>query len=223
MAAGSGDDTQLWMVPYADLMSMLVILFMSMFGYAYSTKSAEVERTLAAMELSLNDKQEAKAEARVKERLKEAELALGLQDQIGRLGLSDMGLNVTSKRIRLTLPAPVLFAEGSEKLGAGAVPLLDAIAAFLASMRHPIVVEGHTDNIPIAGGRYRTNWELSAARAYSVVDHFVAKGVPASRFSLRGFAEHRPVAPNDTVEGRGLNRRIEITLLRREEREEPAP
>lgn len=218
MAAGTGDDTQLWMVPYADLMSMLVILFMAMFAYAYSTKSAEVERTLASMQLSVAAKQE----ARIKERLKEAELAITLQDQVGKLGLSDMGLNVTSRRIRLTLPAPVLFAEGSERLGANALPVLDAIALFLSSTRHPIVVEGHTDNVPIAGGRYRTNWELSAARAYSVVDHFVAKGVPASRFSLRGFAEHRPVAPNDTAEGRGLNRRIEITLLRREEREEAA-
>lgn len=221
MAAGTGDDTQLWMVPYADLMSMLVILFMAMFGYAYSTKSAEVERTLARMQLSLAEPD--KAPARVKERLQEAELALTLQDQLGKLGLSDMGLNVTSKRIRLTLPAPALFAEGSERLDPNILPALDAVAAFLASTRHPVVVEGHTDNVPIAGGRYRTNWELSAARAYSVVERLIARGLPPSRFSLRGFAEHRPVAPNDTVEGRALNRRIEITLLRREDAEVAAP
>lgn len=221
MAAGSGDDTQLWMVPYADLMSMLVILFMAMFGYAYSTKSAEVERTLTNMQLSLTTPD--KAPARVKERLQEAELALTLQDQMGQLGLSDMGLNVTSKRIRLTLPAPALFAEGSERLDPKILPALDAVAAFLASTRHPIVVEGHTDNVPIAGGRYRTNWELSAARAYSVVEKLTAQGLPPSRFSLRGFAEHRPVAPNETAEGRALNRRIEITLLRREDEEVAAP
>ncbi|MBI4349694.1 MAG: flagellar motor protein MotB [Elusimicrobia bacterium] len=212
------DDTQLWMVPYADLMSMLVILFMALFAYSYSTKSAELDRALSTLQLAVGSKEDVK----VRERLKEAELALEMQDQVGKMGLSDMGLHVTAKRIRLTLPAPVLFAEGSEKLGEPARPALEAVARFLSHSPQPVLVEGHTDNVPIAGGRYRSNWELSAARAYSVVDYLIARGVPASRFSIRGYAEHRPAAPNDTPEGRRTNRRIEISLLRREEAEVPA-
>ncbi|MBI5202169.1 MAG: flagellar motor protein MotB [Elusimicrobia bacterium] len=209
------DDTQLWMVPYADLMSMLVILFMSLFGYAYQNGSPQMERTLSKLQLEMGSKEQVK----VRERLKEAELAIDLKEQMGKLGLSDIGLQVTSKRVRLTLPAPVLFSEGSEKLGGQAMPVLEAVAKYLSQSREPVLIEGHTDNVPIAGGRYRSNWELSAARAYSVVDRFIALGVPASRFSLRGYAEHRPVADNSTPDGRRANRRIEISLLRREEAE----
>jgi chemotaxis protein MotB len=147
----ASDDTQLWMVPYADLMSILVLLFMALFGSSYSVKGPELERAISSMQLALDTSEEAK----VRERLKEAELALTLKDQMGKLGLSDMGLQLTTKRIRLTLPAPVLFAEGSERLGAKAIPILDAVSVFLAQSEQPILIEGHTDDVRIAGGRYR--------------------------------------------------------------------
>ncbi|MBI4422797.1 MAG: OmpA family protein [Elusimicrobia bacterium] len=211
----SADETQLWMVPYADLMSMLVILFMALFGYAYATKTPEMERTLASMELSLDTKNQSQARAR----LQEAELALELRNELATLGLQDIGLLVSAKRVKLTFPAPVLFDEGSAALAPQAAPLLDSVARLLAAAPNPILVEGHTDNVPIAGGRYRTNWELSAARAFSVVEHLIRRGVDSRRFSARGYAEHRPAADNATAEGRRANRRIEISLLRRGEAE----
>jgi chemotaxis protein MotB len=77
-----------------------------------------------------------------------------------------------------------------------------------------VLVGGHTDTVPIVGGRLRTNWELSAARAFSVIEFFAGQGLAPERFLARGYGEYRPVAPNDTEQGRRRNRRIEIRLVR---------
>jgi len=73
-------------------------------------------------------------------------------------------------------------------------------------------VEGHTDNLPIHTERFHSNWELSAARAISVIKYLHQNGIPQERLSALGYGEYRPVAPNDTPEHRSLNRRIEILI-----------
>jgi chemotaxis protein MotB len=80
--------------------------------------------------------------------------------------------------------------------------------------KHPVVVEGHTDSLPISGSHYPSNWELSGARAGAVVRDFVSNGVLARRVSLAGFANQEPIATNSTPEGREKNRRVEIVLTR---------
>lgn len=211
MAGSSEDLTQLWMVPYADLMSMMVLLFMALFGYSYSMKTPEYQRALAGIE---KDMSSGAGRSAAQDRFDEAEMAVRLKEELGRLGLRDFGVEVTSTRVRLTLPSPVLFAEGSASLAPEAGAVLEPLARLLAAEPNPVLVEGHTDSVPIAGGRYRSNWELSAARAFSVIEFLLARGMDASRFHARGYGEHRPAAGNDTPEGRARNRRIEISLVR---------
>lgn len=105
------------------------------------------------------------------------------------------------------------FATGDRELTAGIMPALDSIAAVLARTPGRIRVEGHTDNIPISTGIFRSNWDLSAARAASVVHHLLKAGaIEAGRISAEGFADSRPLSPNDTPEGRAMNRRVEISI-----------
>ncbi len=206
------DLSQLWMVPYADLMSTLVILFMSLFALSYSERSAEYQRALADIEAGMAPKEKS---ARARQRLEEAHLAVQLQEDLRGLALAEFGLKVTARQVRLSLPSPVLFAEGSASLSPAAARLLEPLSRLLSKVDNPILVEGHTDNVPIASGHYRTNWELSAARAFSVIDYFIAqRGLRPERFHARGFGEHRPVASNDDAIGRRRNRRIEISLIR---------
>ena len=80
--------------------------------------------------------------------------------------------------------------------------------------RHPIVVEGHTDYVPIASAQYPSNWELSTARATTVVRNLIGRGVNRNRLSASGYADLHPVASNATASGRQLNRRVEILLQR---------
>jgi chemotaxis protein MotB len=109
----------------------------------------------------------------------------------------------------------LLFTSGSAALESHGQPLLTEIAALLnIDHVHPIAVEGNTDNVPITGGAFPSNWELSTARASSVVRFLIAKGVDSQRLSAVGYAEQHPIATNSTASGRALNRRVEIVLQR---------
>jgi len=214
------DLSALWMVPYADLMTTLVILFLALFAYSYANKPPEFEVAVAKMQQEVASR----TSARITEnRAREAELALKLKEEMDRLALKDFGINISAHYVRIVLPSPVLFSEGSAILGSEAGRILRPLAELFAQVENPILVEGHTDNLPIVRGIHRNNWELSAARAFSIIDFFVRRGMNPARFQARGLSEYRPAASNETPEGRGRNRRIEISLAREIQEEEPRP
>ena len=96
---------------------------------------------------------------------------------------------------------------------AGFIPVLDKLQELLSTTSGRIVVAGHTDNLPINTVAYPSNWILSAARAASVVDYLTKSNIADSdRIEIRAYADTQPVAPNDSVENRAKNRRIEINL-----------
>ncbi len=115
--------------------------------------------------------------------------------------------------VSVEINASVLFSTGQAGLQPQAMPVLDTVEKALASIDEPIQVEGHTDNAPIATPQFPSNWELSAARAGSVVRHFVDLGMTPSRLSAAGYGEFRPIADNDTPEGRSRNRRVTLVIM----------
>jgi chemotaxis protein MotB len=109
----------------------------------------------------------------------------------------------------------VLFDSGLADLKGAGLPLLGEVGTLLGVDRmHPIVVEGHTDDVPIATSKFASNWELSTARASAVVRWLIGRNVPARRFSAAGYADLRPLSSNGTAAGRARNRRVEIVLQR---------
>jgi chemotaxis protein MotB len=109
----------------------------------------------------------------------------------------------------------LLFASGKAALEGRADALLAEIAQLLnVDETHPISVEGNTDNVPIHSSEFPSNWELSTARASTVVRFLIVHGVSASRLTASGNAEQRPVDSNATAEGRARNRRVEIVMRR---------
>jgi chemotaxis protein MotB len=109
----------------------------------------------------------------------------------------------------------LLFASGQASLEGRATGLLEEIAALLnVDQIHPISVEGNTDNVPIHSSQFPSNWELSTARASTVVRFLIGHGVGANRLTASGNAEQRPVDTNTTAAGRARNRRVEIVLRR---------
>ena len=117
--------------------------------------------------------------------------------------------------IRLNLAQNILFPSGSAELNEPGRELLERVSSELGGTTHLVEVSGHTDNVPIRGAlarTYPTNWELAAARAASVVRLFEVQGLEGERLVAVSFGERRPVASNDSVEGRELNRRIEVRL-----------
>jgi chemotaxis protein MotB len=127
----------------------------------------------------------------------------------GRLSVS-----IARGRMVINLPQDILFASGSADLGADGRRTLAEVAGVLAEFDdRRFQVEGHTDDRPISTAQFPSNWELSAARALSVVKLLVAQGVTPENLSGAGYGEYHPVAVNETADGRRLNRRIEIVML----------
>ena len=109
----------------------------------------------------------------------------------------------------------VLFDSGLASLKPQGLPLLGEVGTLLGVDRvHPVVVEGHTDDVPIATSRFASNWELSTARASQVVRYLIGRNVPDQRFAASGYADLHPIASNGTSTGRARNRRVEVVLQR---------
>ena len=109
----------------------------------------------------------------------------------------------------------LLFDSGQATLKPAALPLLSEMADLLnVDKTHPILVEGNTDNVPIASAEFPSNWELSTTRATKVVRFLIAHGVSAPRLAAAGYAALHPVASNKTAAGRARNRRVDIVLQR---------
>ena len=123
---------------------------------------------------------------------------------------------MAGKGLVITFVADILFDSGKAKIKIEAMPTLDKVARVLSEnlVDFKIGIEGHTDNQPIKYSGWTSNWELSTARALSVL-HYLSdeKGIAGSRVSAIGYGEHHPVASNDTKEGMQLNRRVEIVVL----------
>ncbi|MGE5894340.1 MAG: OmpA family protein [bacterium] len=120
-------------------------------------------------------------------------------------------------KLSLSMVEKILFDSGSSVIKKHGKEVLDRVAGILKKVSdRQIRIEGHTDNVPIGERikeKFPTNWELSTARATNVVKYLIEKGVDPNLLSPAGYGQYRPVAPNDTEEGRAKNRRIEIVLI----------
>ena len=115
--------------------------------------------------------------------------------------------------IVLRLPEDIVFASGDDSVKEGAVRTLRALAATLRVRQLNVRVEGHTDNRPIHTTRFRSNWDLSTARATTVLDHLITiGGMSPLRLSAAGYGEYHPVARNDIDTNRQLNRRVDLVV-----------
>ena len=115
--------------------------------------------------------------------------------------------------LEIEINTDILFPSGSGGFASQAEPVLDKLAEVLKPFPNPIRVEGHTDDRPIRTAAFPSNWELSAARAASVVHQFTKQGIDPLRLEIVGFGEFHPRQANDSSEGRNANRRVAILVL----------
>lgn len=133
------------------------------------------------------------------------------------LPIGDLGQNIEvtvgEGVVRFRISSEILFASGDSALTPAGQTVMDRLLpAFNQAQDHNIVVEGHTDNVPINTARFPSNWELAAGRAGSVVRHLESRGLNPTRLRATGMADTRPLVSNATPEGRRANRRVEITM-----------
>lgn len=213
------DNVDRWLLTYADMITLLVALFIML--YSMSAVNQEKFRSLAR---SMRQEFQALPEnnggsivgsgqlvdpvEQQTEKLRQYLQAQGLQTQV-RVRHEQRGLVISM------LSDGTLFDLGSAELKPSAMQVLDRVAQVIRVLPNPVLVEGHTDNLPIRTAQYPSNWELSAARAARVLRYLVQKGgIPVDRLIACGYADTRPLVPNDSPANRAQNRRVDIAILK---------
>lgn len=219
-----------WVISYADLVTLLFGFFLLLYATAdaNAVKFAELSRGLAeAFHVPIKDADSAGSIfeggtgivpgrnspsiieddlAFIRSAVSRESLAAGVQGQIQ--------VSREDNHIVLRLSDQLIFPSASADIRLQALPVLDVVARSIGALPNEVRIEGHTDNVPVGTDRYPTNWELSSARATSVLRYLVEQaGVDAGRVFAAGFGAERPIATNLTPEGRALNRRADIVLL----------
>jgi chemotaxis protein MotB len=191
-----------WQTIYCSLMLLLVVFFVMLIAYS----SIDQDRFM-------QKKYVQKAIHNVSTQVPDMNQAMRSLQQLaaGTEMKSDFTIMKTETGFKAVVPNPVLFDSGDASLNKSLYPVLDGIIAIAKKNDLHVQIEGHTDNIPVETAKYPSNWELSTLRAVNILRYFQnSGGIPPDRLSAVGFAEHRPVANNDTPKGRQKNRRIEI-------------
>ncbi len=205
----------LWAVTYGDLMSYLMIFFLVLFSFSIvrtdKAKSRKYEESLGNIQKAFGGKADTQRLERAKAKENEEATAEKLRESVQS---SLVQVESSEKKLKLVLTEGVLFDSGKADLKGRAREVLKPIMDELRKLPNDVIVEGHTDNVPIKSGRYSTNWELSMARAYSVISYMESLGMDKRKLAGIGYGENRPVAGNESHEGRARNRRIEISLMK---------
>ena len=211
------EENPLYLVVLSDIMTNLMLFFLILYVFSIQPESQAAASFMSGFDSEAAQKEKEKKAEEVVKKFTEQDVAQKLAEELQKSGMKDLAeVQLTDKQIKINIAAPVLFASGKAELGRTSSEILGPVAAVLRKLPNDIIVEGHTDNVPIKSGDYATNWELSAARANAVVDLLAARyGVPQERMIAAAYGEHRPVAPNDTPQGRAQNRRIEIIVSRK--------
>ncbi|WP_273204694.1 flagellar motor protein MotB [Marinobacter subterrani] len=133
-----------------------------------------------------------------------------LESEVASKALS---VNYDKHKVVIRFSEAATFRSGEAAIKADMIPIIDRVVKVLSSCTGDVLVSGYTDDRPISSDRYRSNWDLSAARAVSVVHELVMnRKIPAERVVAAGRAETNPLVPNDSPENRALNRRVEIAI-----------
>lgn len=235
----SHENQERWLLTYADLITLLLIFFIVMYTMAKldvakyeiikeslsgALKSGNKEITVGnegiSKQFSPNNKTEDNPLS-IQEQAIMEDLEQKLLDLVEKYNLQNF-ITVTQEErgldieIRNELLNVVLFDSGSAELNHSALDIMTKIGDLLLELpNNHIRVEGHTDNVPISNKDFNSNWELSTGRSTNVVTLLIGRcGLNPTRLSAVGYGEYKPVASNDTLEGKAKNRRVNIVIIK---------
>jgi chemotaxis protein MotB len=237
-----------WAIPYGDLVTLLLALFVVLYSMSsvnegkYRVLSDSLNEAFggaprSATPIQIGDNTPRSPAPAVKERtprpVAPVKVALPggerdirrMADEVQRamadlIDRQQVTVRANGLTLEIEIRADILFPSGVAEVSLAARPVLARVSSILKGFPNEVRVEGHTDNLPIATRAFPSNWQLSSARAASVVALFMAEGLAPQRMSVAGFGEYQPKAGNDTADGRNQNRRVLIVVLGTPE---PAP
>jgi chemotaxis protein MotB len=228
-------NTERWLISYADFITLLFAFFVTM--YAISTiDQRKLQKAVAAFQVAFADSRQTAADLASQPSAAAtaaaaaagdgllAEIETRLMARLHQIGESRVEVTRDQRGLVVSVREARNFPIGSAELNPEAVRLFHEIGTSLAGIPNHVRVEGHTDDVPIHTVRYASNWELSTARATTVVAYFVqGVGLEPDRLSAAGYAEFHPRAENDSAEHRAENRRVDIVVLNPQTRDREEP
>ena len=191
-------------------MSFLAGLFILLFTIVNSQKNSP--QYFAEMSVKFGGKKVEQNQKATAEDLFVSEVRNYIQDeQMSQYAL----VLVDEQKIRLIFNDPILFESGTDILTKNSKSVLNGLTHIIQKVKNPVIVEGHTDDVPVnSDSKFRSNWDLAYFRASAVANYLMSKGVKSSRMSITSFADQRPLARKKTYLARKKNRRIEINVIR---------
>jgi chemotaxis protein MotB len=195
-----------WLISYADLLSVMFAMVVLLFG-----------RMLTATAVSPNTVDAVNGAAIVAMQTKSPHAAAEREDRLAALVEERFSGRIETRRrdrgIALAIPAVALFTSARADIEPAAIPLLTELTTTLREVGDArIAVEGHTDDQPVLGGAFDSNWSLAAARANAVTQFLLEQGFAPGRLQSVSYADTRPIADNSTADGRAANRRVELQI-----------
>jgi chemotaxis protein MotB len=227
--------SEAWLVPYADILTLLLALFIVLFANSQTDqqKMQEMAQAFSAAFQSggpsIFDKsgpasthaadvpvEEDQNMAYIKENNQLSETKEEIDKLIQEQGLgAELDTVLSEDGLSIRIKDTALFPSGSAELLERSQQIAAPIAMILSRVPQKVVVSGHTDNVPISNAQYRSNWDLSSQRSLNFMKFLMEQApLKPERFMTVGYAEYRPVAANDSDENRAKNRRVEILLMR---------
>ena len=230
------DNHERWMVSYADFITLLFAFFVVMYALSsvnegkyrvlsdsmvtafrnvnINTSSQIPLMTIPPIQIQKSTAVRAQEAARQKQRDKMRNVAKDIMEVMAPLiEQGKVRVIETSRGVSIEINDSILFSPGQALLQPPLVKAMQGIAEVLAPTDFPVIIEGHTDNVPIRNAQFPSNWELSAVRATTVLRLFADAGVAAERLTAIGYADTRPVEPNLLADGRARNRRVDIVVM----------
>lgn len=207
------DEAENFYVSWSDLVTLLLVFFV----YLFSISEIDITKFLEAKE-SLNSSIDIKTdmdklELIMLEKQKLKQMMVSIQEYIEKEKLENVfNVSYMDDKLEINMGNQLLFELGSADLRQQAQSVLSRVALLFNQTQSQIIVEGHTDDLPIHTDQFPSNWELSSARASAVVRFLAEQQVDEGRFMVLGYNRYAPLVPNDSTENRAKNRRVKITL-----------
>lgn len=227
-----------WLLPYSDMLTLLLALFIVMFAMGQTDKAKfetmseqfniifaggtgvmhEDGNSVVPMnESGKSDTEFSSNNTATSEQDKMTEVKKMLEEEISKEGYSDkVKVDLNNDGLEIAIQDVVLFNSGDADVLKDVSPLISKISGMLHGLDNQIKIVGHTDNVPINNGKFRSNWDLSAMRAINVMNFMVSTdGLNQNKVSVQAYGEQMPKFENTTEEGRAKNRRVEIIVVRK--------
>ncbi|HTW63218.1 MAG TPA: flagellar motor protein MotB [Bryobacteraceae bacterium] len=234
----SAPNHERWLVSYADFITLLFAFFVVMFATAQTDSAREKAVSESVKNALQNDSfknavamllgsdkpkgrdvppiqtMDALKKAAAHNNPTLAELMPILEKELQReIQSRRLSVHMTSRGLTISFTQAALFPSGEDEIAPDFYPTIQTIADAMNQVRNPARAEGHTDSVPIHNSKFRSNWELSAARSIALAQLLIQDGVARDRLSIAGYADTDPIDTNDTAAGREKNRRVDIVIL----------